>query len=286
MRADRRSGSLNPSTTPLLLEPADAAGGGGCYIYLLTALSAIGGFLFGYDTGVVSGAMLLLDKEFDFTPRQQESIVSITLVGCILAAMCSSVATERLGRQPVIRIGSLIFTVGAVVLAVSQNFATLLVGRFIIGVAVGLASMAVPLYIAEAAPPDKRGTLVTVNNVFVTGGQFIACVVDALFSKVDYPHGWRFMLGLAAVPAVIQFIGFLFLPESPRWLAKHKGAPAARRVLQKIRGTQAVDAELEMIVASIRADQGVASSGLMTALREAPLRRAMALGCSASSKLC
>ena len=185
-----------------------------------------------------------------------------------------------------IRTGSLIFTVGAVVLAVSQNFATLLVGRFIIGVAVGLASMAVPLYIAEAAPPDKRGTLVTVNNVFVTGGQFIACVVDALFSKVDYPHGWRFMLGLAAVPAVIQFIGFLFLPESPRWLAKHKGAPAARRVLQKIRGTQAVDAELEMIVASIRADQGVASSGLMTALREAPLRRAMALGCSASSKLC
>ena len=279
MRADRRSGSLNPSTTPLLLEPADGAGGGGCYIYLLTALSAIGGFLFGYDTGVVSGAMLLLDKEFDFTPRQQESIVSITLVGCILAAMCSSVATERLGRQPVIRIGSLIFTAGAVVLAVSQNFATLLVGRFIIGVAVGLASMAVPLYIAEAAPPDKRGTLVTVNNVFVTGGQFIACVVDALFSKVDYPHGWRFMLGLAAVPAVIQFIGFLFLPESPRWLAKHKGAPAARRVLQKIRGTQAVDAELEMIIASIRADQGVASSGLMTALREAPLRRAMALGC-------
>ena len=73
-----------------------------------------------------------------------------------------------------------------------------------------------------------RGKLVSINNVFVTGGQFIACVVDALFAKVDYPHGWRWMLGLAAAPAVVMFVGFMFLPESPRWLAQHKGEAQAR----------------------------------------------------------
>ena len=116
----------------------------------------------------------------------------------------------------------MIFIAGSAILCTAETFEMLLVGRAVVGIAVGLASMAVPMYIAEAAPPEKRGTLVTVNNVFVTGGQFVACIVDALFSKVDYPHGWRYMLKLAAAPALVMFFGFLFLPESPRWLAQYK----------------------------------------------------------------
>lgn len=164
-------------------------------------------------------------------------------------------------------------------LLVAQNFEMLLVGRFIVGLAVGLASMSVPVYIAEAAPPANRGQLVTVNNVFVTGGQFVACIVDALFSKVDYPHGWRYMLGLAAVPAVVMFVGFLFLPESPRWLAQHKGEAAARKVLQRIRGKSNVEDELGLILDQIRQDEGLVEAGLWQALQEAPLRRAILLGC-------
>ena len=174
---------------PLLREvrpPADNT-----YLYALTSLAAIGGFLFGYDTGVVSGAMLLLVKEFGFSSKQQELIVSVTLVGCIFSACLSSIATTKLGRQPVILFASMVFIAGSAILSTAENFEMLLVGRAVVGIAVGLASMAVPMYIAEAAPPEKRGMLVTVNNVFVTGGQFIACIIDALFSKVNYPHGWR-----------------------------------------------------------------------------------------------
>jgi SP family myo-inositol transporter-like MFS transporter 13 len=206
------------------------------FVYALTALSAIGGFLFGYDTGVISGAMLLLVDEFGFSSKEQETIVSVTLVGCIVAACAASVATESFGRQPVILVGAAIFTGASFLLATAQTFAALLLGRFTVGIAVGLASMAVPVYISEAAPPHLRGRLVSINNVLVTGGQFTACIVDALFAKVNYPHGWRWMLGLAAVPAVVMFVGFLFLPESPRWLAQHRGAGPARQVLQRIRG--------------------------------------------------
>eukprot|EP01043_Picozoa_sp_COSAG02_P045944 COSAG02_NODE_4251_length_5585_cov_4.672986_4_plen_631_part_00 len=271
---------------PLLREVADRGASAGklqpadnTYLYVLTCLSAIGGFLFGYDTGVVSGAMLLLVKEFEFSSKQQELIVSVTLVGCITSACFSSVATTKLGRQPVILFASMVFIAGSAILCTAENFEMLLVGRAVVGIAVGLASMAVPMYIAEAAPPEKRGTLVTVNNVFVTGGQFIACIIDALFSKVDYPHGWRYMLGLAAAPAFVMFFGFLFLPESPRWLAQHKGEDRARAVLQKLRRRTDVDTELEVIVSAIRADASVVQAGLWEALKEAPLRRAILLGC-------
>ena len=216
-------------------EAATPPDGSSNFVYALTALSALGGFLFGYDTGVISGAMLLLVEEFGFSSKEQETIVSVTLVGCIVAACLASVATERLGRQPVILAGSMIFTGASYLLATAETFGMLLLGRFTVGIAVGLASMAVPVYISEAAPPHLRGRLVSINNVLVTAGQFTACVVDAMFAKVDHPHGWRWMLGLAAVPAVVMFIGFMFLPESPRWLAAHKGEAAARRVLQRIR---------------------------------------------------
>ena len=125
VEAERVSGSSN------------GGGGGG------------GGFLFGYDTGVISGAMLLLVEEFGFDHKEQEMIVSVTLVGCILAAVGASVATEKLGRQPVILVGSAIFAVASLLLATAATFEGLLLGRFIVGLAVGLASMAVPVYVSN-----------------------------------------------------------------------------------------------------------------------------------------
>lgn len=129
------------------------AGGSNRYVFVLTALSAIGGFLFGYDTGVISGAMLLLVEDFGFDHKEQEMIVSVTLVGCIVAAVVASVATEKLGRQPVILLGSAIFAGASLVLATAATFERLLLGRFVVGIAVGLASMAVPVYV-RSFPPD------------------------------------------------------------------------------------------------------------------------------------
>jgi SP family myo-inositol transporter-like MFS transporter 13 len=126
------------------------------YVFVLTALSAIGGFLFGYDTGVISGAMLLLVEEFGFDHKQQEAIVSVTLVGCIIAAVAASVATERLGRQPVILLGSAIFAGASLVLATAATLERLLLGRFIVGIAVGLASMAVPVYVSSRCESSQH----------------------------------------------------------------------------------------------------------------------------------
>jgi SP family myo-inositol transporter-like MFS transporter 13 len=112
-------------------------------------------------------------------------------------------------------------TLKAVSRFLPHPFYVLVAGRFVVGLAVGIASMAIPLYIAELAPSKLRGTLVAVNVAFITGGQFISCVVAATLSDVWYPHGWQLMLGLAAVPALIQLIGLSFVPESPRWLMKY-----------------------------------------------------------------
>ena len=133
---------------------------------------------------------------------------------------------------------------------------TLLIGRFVVGAAVGLASMVVPTYIAEMAPAHVRGSLVTTNNLFIAGGQAFAAVTAGIFSvsgieRVSESLGWRLMLALAAVPAVIQFVGFLFMPESPRWLIRNGYDADARAVLQRIRGPEAdVSQEYEDMKAS------------------------------------
>lgn len=183
---------------------------------LLAIFSAIGGFLFGYDTGVVSGAMLLVREEFELSTLWHESIVSATIAAAWLAALCAGPLADRAGRRLVILGASVLFTIGSAVMAAAPEKETLLVGRIVVGLAIGLASMCVPLYLSEAAEAGVRGQLTVTNVIFVTGGQFVASVICGALSTTD--EGWRWMFGLAAVPAVVQFIGFLFLPESPRWL--------------------------------------------------------------------
>ena len=250
-------------------------------MYTLTFLSTIGGFLFGYDAGIISGAMLLLVAEFDLTLHQQGLIVSTTLLGCIVAAFGVICLTECFGRRRTIQLNSIVFTVGAGMMAASSGLQTLLAGRFVVGLAIGVASVVVPMYIAEAAPPAQRGTFVALNHVLVAGGHFVACVVAGLFTSADLPHSWRWMFGLAAVPAALQFLGFLFLPESPRWLAKHRGKESARRVLRQLRGRDDVGVELASILASIDENSHTESGACRycAAVQDAPVRRALTLGC-------
>ncbi|XP_019851521.1 PREDICTED: proton myo-inositol cotransporter-like [Amphimedon queenslandica] len=215
------------------------------FITMLTVFSATGGFLFGYDTGVVSGAMLKIDDTFSLTPIWHELIVASTIGAAAVAAASGGILCETLGRKPVLIIASLIFTAGAGVMGGSPDKYVLLGGRVIVGLGIGLAAMAVPMYIAESAPANMRGKLVVVNNLFITGGQFVATLVDGAFSSVD--QGWRYMLGLAGVPSVIMFFGFLFLPESPRWLVFHGKTDKALAVLSKLRDPSQVHEELKSI---------------------------------------
>ncbi|XP_053318717.1 proton myo-inositol cotransporter isoform X2 [Spea bombifrons] len=251
------------------------------FVYVVSVFSALGGFLFGYDTGVVSGAMLLLKKEMNLSALWQELLVSSTVGAAALSAFAGGGLNGLFGRRPCILLASLLFSVGAVVLAAARDKETLLGGRVVVGLGIGIASMTVPVYIAEAAPPHLRGRLVTINTLFITGGQFFAAVVDGAFSYLR-KDGWRYMLGLSAVPAILQFIGFLFLPESPRWLIQKGQTQKARRVLSLIRGNQTIDEEYDSIKNSIDEEEKEIGAGgpvIYRMLVYAPTRRALLLGC-------
>lgn len=246
------------------------------FVYTLTIISAIGGLLFGYDTGVISGALLKIKDQFHLSASQQEVVVSSTVGVAIVGAALAGYCADRFGRKPTILLSSAVFTAGAVLMGASTSYELLVVGRCVVGLAIGVASMVIPIYLAETAPTHHRGTIVTVNNLFITGGQFISGVIDGAFSGVH--EGWRLMLGLAAVPAVVQIIGFLFLPESPRWYVMRNRIPEAVRVLNTIRGSMdSVDGGREQLHAIV--SPGTTSSNnsgeddVLAAVKDIPMSR-------------
>ncbi|OON15372.1 MFS transporter, SP family [Opisthorchis viverrini] len=222
---------------------------------IASVLSAVGGLLFGYDTGVISGAMIQIRQQFSLSYFYQELIVSVTLVSAAVAALSCAWLTDWLGRKPIIIGASVIFTAGALTMGASFTKELLLIGRLIVGVGIGMASMTVPVYIAEIAPSHMRGTLVTLNTVCITAGQVIASVVDGLFMS-DVRNGWRYMLALGGIPSFIQFFGFLAMPETPRWLVERGRIEEARAVLMRIDGeqesTSAIEADLQRMVSATR----------------------------------
>ena len=255
-------------------------------IFLLTAVAAIGGFLFGYDTGVISGAMLLIKEEMNLSKERQEVVVTSTVVACLVGSLVAGPLNAKVGRRPVILSASVIFTVGALIMGFAPSYTALVLGRITVGLGIGFASLTTPIYIAEVAPKDMRGRLVTINTLCVAFGQFLAGMVDGMLSGTS--GGWRWMLGLAAVPSVMMFVGFLLLPESPRYLVTAGKKEQAIRVLSSLRYSkrEAVE-EVDSIVTALIAHEEYSSLGGRTStlsrVREmvshAPTRRALTLGC-------
>ena len=259
-------------------------------VYLLAGLAALGGFLFGYDTGVVSGAMAVILEEEDGLLSDLQGvqrdfwhqlIVAITIGAAAVFALLSGIPNELVGRKITILTASVIFAVGSVVMGVADSKETLLLGRLVVGAAIGIASTVVPVYISEAAPCHMRGSLTVSYNTLVVAGQLVATLVCGAFSHTS--QGWRWMLGLAGLPAALQFVGFIFMPESPRWLLSKGREEEARQVLTRIR-PEAEDIELEIrdIKDNIKKDGDVGNFIAVSKriLRHQPTRRALVLGCS------
>ncbi len=259
---------------PLLSDDGEPLGR---YMITLTVVSALGGFLFGYDSGVVSGAMLKIKEDMELGPWQEETVVSATIAGAIIGSIIGGSLNDLVGRKPVIAAAAATFTVGAAMLGFAGSFGMLTVGRVVVGIGIGLASITTPVYIAEAAPSSMRGQLVTVNTLLITIGQFVAGLVDGAFANVS--QGWRWMLGLSGVPSLLMLIGVLPLPESPRWLLGRGRVEETTAVLQRLRGKIDVFDEVESISNTISSNHHQQPASLREMLYVPPLRRALTVGC-------
>ncbi|MDT6981453.1 sugar porter family MFS transporter [Levilactobacillus zymae] len=208
---------------------------------------ALGGLLFGYDTGVISGAILFIQKQMNLGSWQQGWVVSAVLLGAILGAAIIGPSSDRFGRRKLLLLSAIIFFVGALGSAFAPEFWTLIIFRIILGMAVGAASALIPTYLAELSPADKRGTVSSLFQLMVMTGIFLAYVTNYTFSGMY--TGWRWMLGFAAIPAALLFLGGLILPESPRFLVKQGHLVAAREVLDTMNkhDQAAVDQEVAQI---------------------------------------
>ena len=211
-------------------------------------LCRLGGLLFGYDTGVISGAELFFKNDFSLSVFALEVIVSGVLAGAAAGALLGGRLADIFGRRTLLILTALIFAAGAILCAAAPSPAILIVGRIIVGFGIGLSSSTVPVYISEVSPADARGWTVSLFQLAITIGIFLAYIVDYAFASIQ---GWRWMFGLAVVPAAIFAFGMFFLPESPRWLAKRGHHDAARAILARIRDTHDVDTELQEIEHSL-----------------------------------
>ncbi|EGQ0364515.1 sugar porter family MFS transporter [Staphylococcus pseudintermedius] len=205
-------------------------------------IGALGGLLYGYDMGVISGALLYLKDDIPLNAYTEGLVVSSMLVGAIVGAGLSGPLSEKLGRRRLVFMISIVFIIGALILALAPTMEILVLGRVIIGLAVGGSTAIVPVYLSELAPTDARGSLSSLNQLMITIGILASYLVNYAFAPIE---GWRWMLGLAVVPSVILMIGVIFMPESPRWLLEKRGEKAARDVMKLTYPASEIDHEIE-----------------------------------------
>jgi len=221
------------------------------YIYAISLVAALGGLLFGYDWVVIGGAKPFYEKVFHLTdPSQQGWAMSCALIGCLVGALVSGSLSDRCGRKPLLIAAGLVFAVSSIGTAMAPSFALFVPWRIMGGLAIGMASSLSPMYIAEVAPSQYRGRLVSLNQLTIVIGILLAQVVNWLIAKPvpadatalqilqswNGQVGWRWMFGVTAVPAVLFFLSMFVVPESPRWLAKNGAREKAKRVLSRIGG--------------------------------------------------
>ncbi len=209
---------------------------------VISSVAAIGGLLFGYDTGVISGAILYIKQQYPISIYQEELIISMVSLGAIFGAISGCPLSDKIGRKKIVLTSSIVFIISAIGLSFSGSANELIIWRFFVGVAIGFSSATAPLYIAELAPRHIRGALVSINQLFITIGILASYLIGLLFVE---SQSWRTMFALAAVPAAIQFLVMVFFPESPRYLANVGEKGKALTILKRFRASEE-DASLEI----------------------------------------
>ena len=265
------------------------------FVWRLLLFSAVAGSLFGFDTGIVSGSLVSIQTRFNMTRTDTQWYVASTQLTAAFASVGSAPLSASYGRKPVMGLGAVLSTIGAALLASANGIPTLITGRVVIGASIGLTSATAPMYASELAPPATRGVIVALNDFSIVAGQLLAGLVNCGFIYVT--GGWRYAVGLAAVPALLLLLALYTLPESPRWLylkgdtAAAQAALSARRSDEKDGGSEEGRIEFSLMCDSLDAERrqqaGSKSGGegvsgvlqLLTALwTDVSLRRASLLG--------
>jgi len=238
--------------------------------------------LFGYDTGVISGALLYMRDDLQLTPVTEAAVVSVLLFpGAAIGALLGGKIADALGRKMSLIVCSGLFLAGALGSALSPNVTAMVIARIVLGLGVGAASVVVPIFLAEMAPAHSRGRMVTINELMIVTGQLLAFVMNALLDQLIHdPHVWRWMLGVAAVPAIGLFVGMLVLPDTPRWYAVRGRLEDAGRVLRQGREPAEAAEELNVVAEHAKRDVNEDKGAALRDLRAYPwMRRILWVGC-------
>jgi sugar porter (SP) family MFS transporter len=241
------------------------------FVYVAVGVAAIGGLLFGYDTGVISGAILFVKNQFALSATMEEIVVSSVLVGAVLGAAIGGALTNRFGRRKMIILAGIVFTASAIGTAMAPTVTWLIVARVVSGLAIGIASFISPMYIAELVPAKVRGSLVAVNMLAITTGIVAAYLTDYALSGTQ---NWRYMFGLAAIPSIVLTVGMWRLPDSPRWLLSKSKVAQAKRVLHRVR----IESDVSGEIADIQKSMEKQGAGGMAGLLQPSLRMPLIVG--------
>ncbi|MEJ6603338.1 MAG: sugar porter family MFS transporter [Opitutaceae bacterium] len=258
------------------------------YLILVAFVAALGGFLFGYDTAIISGTIGFVKTKFELNAVAEGWFVSSALVGCIFGVMFTGLINDWFGRKKALLLSGLLFLISAIGCMLAPTLSILIIFRLIGGIGVGVASMTSPLFIAEISPPNIRGRLVTLYQLAITVGILLAYFANAsllelsagtyeteLFSWIIQDEVWRAMFGSECIPAVLFFILVLFIPESPRWLALKQKNEQAFKILSRINGPEHAEQELREIKETV----GHEAPPLQTLLKPG-IRKALVIGAS------
>lgn len=235
-------------------------------------MAALAGLMFGLDIGVISGATKFIQQEFQISDQVIEWIVSSMMAGAALGALGAGSLSAKLGRKKSLMLGAILFVIGSILCGLATSPTMLIFARFLLGLAIGIASFTAPLYLAEVAPENIRGSMISLYQLMITAGILLAFLSNTAFS---YYEAWRWMLGIIAIPGVLFLIGVFALPDSPRWLIMAGRREEAIKVLHRLRGDEKV---IQQEVAEIEEQLKVPQKGWSLFKENANFRRSVGLG--------